>query len=105
MKIFMVLVAIGLAIVLHPARAHCMDKVEIDKVAHFGIGGVISAMIYNNIFEHKRLGKTKSFFVSAIAGFLKEVYDARTSNIPGKRFDWKDMVATDVGGFVVLIKF
>lgn len=75
-----------------------VDKWGLDKVAHFLAGALVAVMAY---LVACMAGATKAaslatgFGLSIVAGVVKELLD--------ERFDWKDLLATAIGGAAATI--
>lgn len=74
------------------------DKWGLDKVTHFLAGALVAVMAY---LVARMAGATQAaslatgFGLSIVAGVVKELLD--------ERFDWKDLLATAIGGAVATI--
>lgn len=84
-----------------------MKRIKYDKRMHFGVGaalGVAGAIIGSFLWWLWALPivwvGVLSTLLPLVAGFLKECHDSKQKN---NRFDYKDMLATWAGGFIVLI--
>lgn len=70
-----------------------VDKCGLDKVTHFLAGALVAVMAY---LVAVMAGATQAaslatgFGLSIVAGVVKELLD--------ERFDWKDLLATAIGG-------
>lgn len=77
-----------------------VDKWGLDKVTHFLAGALVAVMAY---LVARMAGATQAaslatgFGLSIVAGVVKELFD--------ERFDWKDLLATAIGGAVATIGF
>lgn len=75
-----------------------VDKWGLDKVTHFFAGALVAVMAYLVV---GMAGATQSaslatgFGLSIVAGVVKELLD--------ERFDWKDLLATAIGGAAATI--
>lgn len=74
------------------------DKWGLDKVTHFLAGALVAVMAY---LVARMAGATQAaslatgFGLSIVAGVVKELLD--------ERFDWKDLLATAIGGAAATI--
>jgi len=71
-----------------------------DKIKHLIAGAIISAITFGLvmwIFNSQNDAFYISIFMASIAGYLKERYDVSK----GFKGDWKDWLATFVGGLVM----
>lgn len=77
-----------------------VEKWGLDKVTHFLAGALVAVMAY---LVACMAGATQAaslatgFGLSIVAGVVKELFD--------ERFDWKDLLATAIGGAVATIGF
>lgn len=75
-----------------------VDKWGLDKVTHFLAGALVAVMAY---LVACMAGATQAasiatgFGLSIVAGVVKELLD--------ERFDWKDLLATAIGGSAATI--
>lgn len=75
-----------------------VDKWGLDKVTHLLAGALVAVMAY---LVACMAGATKAaslaagFGLSIVAGVVKELLD--------ERFDWKDLLATAIGGAVATV--
>lgn len=75
-----------------------VDKCGLDKVTHFLAGALVAVMAY---LVAVMAGATQAaslatgFGLSIVAGVVKELLD--------ERFDWKDLLATAIGGAAATI--
>lgn len=75
-----------------------VDKWGLDKVTHFLAGALVAVMAY---LVACMTGATQAasiatgFGLSIVAGVVKELLD--------ERFDWKDLLATAIGGSAATI--
>jgi uncharacterized protein YfiM (DUF2279 family) len=75
-----------------------VDKWGLDKVTHFLAGALVAVMAY---LVACMAGATEAaslatgFGLSIVAGVVKELFD--------ERFDWKDLLATAIGGAAATI--
>ena len=75
-----------------------VDKWGLDKVTHFLAGALVAVMAY---LVSCMAGATQAaslatgFGLSIVAGVVKELFD--------ERFDWKDLLATAIGGATVTV--
>lgn len=75
-----------------------VDKCGLDKVTHFLAGALVAVMAY---LVACMAGATQAaslaagFGLSIVAGVVKELLD--------ERFEWKDLLATAIGGAAVTI--
>ena len=75
-----------------------VDKWGLDKVTHFLAGALVAVMAYLVV---SMAGATQAaslatgFGLSIVAGVVKELLD--------ERFDWKDLLATAIGGSAATI--
>ena len=67
-----------------------IEKVPYDKLMHFVAGLIIAA------FFNISLGMAVCIVPAIFAGFIKEFFDLWTTN----EWDWKDFLATCIGGLV-----
>ena len=73
-----------------------------DKIKHLIAGAIISAITFwlvMLIFKSQNDAFYISIFMASIAGWVKERYDVSKGGIG----DWKDWLATFVGGFVMAL--
>lgn len=77
-----------------------VEKWGLDKVTHFLAGALVAVMAY---LVACMAGATQAaslstgFGLSIVAGVVKELLD--------ERFDWKDLLATAIGGAAATIGF
>lgn len=77
-----------------------VDKWGLDKVTHFLAGALVAVMVYLVV---SMAGATQAaslaagFGLSIAAGVVKELLD--------ERFEWKDLLATAIGGASATIGF
>lgn len=75
-----------------------VDKWGLDKTTHFLVGALIVVLVY---LASCTVGATQvaslavGFGLSIVAGVAKELLD--------ERFDWKDLLATAIGGAAAAI--
>lgn len=75
-----------------------VDKWGLDKVTHFLAGALVAVMAYLVV---GMAGATQAaslatgFGLSIVAGVVKELFD--------ERFEWKDLLATAIGGAAATI--
>lgn len=75
-----------------------VDKWGLDKTTHFLVGALIVVLAYLVV---GMAGATQAaslatgFGLSIVAGVVKELYD--------ERFEWKDLLATAIGGAAATI--
>ena len=75
-----------------------VDKWGLDKVTHFLAGALVAVMAY---LVARMAGATQAaslstgFGLSIVAGVVKELLD--------ERFEWKDLLATAIGGAAVTV--
>lgn len=75
-----------------------VDKWGLDKVTHFLAGALVAVMAY---LVACMAGATQAaslaagFGLSIVAGLVKELLD--------ERFEWKDLLATAIGGAAVTV--
>lgn len=75
-----------------------VDKWGLDKVTHFLAGALVAVMAY---LVACMAGATQAaslatgFGLSIVAGVIKELLD--------ERFEWKDLLATAIGGAVATV--
>jgi len=73
-----------------------------DKIKHLIAGAIIALITFALvmwIFKSQNDAFYISIFMASIAGYLKERYDVSK----GFKGDWKDWLATFVGGFVMAL--
>ena len=77
-----------------------VDKWGLDKVTHFLAGALVAVMAYLVV---GMAGATQAaslatgFGLSIVTGVVKELFD--------ERFEWKDLLATAIGGAAATIGF
>lgn len=84
-----------------------INKVGMDKFAHFGIGGLLSAVVaippllggWAGDAPHTLLAVTIGAFVTLVVSVAKEVADGCL----GGRYDWKDIEAAMLGSGCVYL--
>lgn len=75
-----------------------VEKLGLDKVTHFLAGALVAVMAYLVV---GMAGATQAaslatgFGLSIVAGVVKELFD--------ERFEWKDLLATAIGGAAATI--
>lgn len=70
-----------------------IDKWGLDKLTHFLAGALVAVMVYLVVSmagETQATSLATGFGLSIVAGLVKELLD--------ERFDWKDLLATAIGG-------
>ena len=75
-----------------------VDKWGLDKVTHFLAGALVAVMAYLVVSmagETQAASIATGFGLSIVAGVVKELFD--------ERFDWKDLLATAIGGSAATI--
>lgn len=75
-----------------------VDKWGLDKVTHFLAGALVAVMaclVACMAGETQATSLATGFGLSIVAGVVKELFD--------ERFDWKDLLATAIGGAAATI--
>ena len=75
-----------------------IEKWGLDKVTHFLAGALVAVMAYLVVSmagETQAASLATGFGLSIVAGVVKELLD--------ERFDWKDLLATAIGGAAATI--
>lgn len=75
-----------------------VEKWGLDKVTHFLAGALVAVMVYLVVSmagETQATSLATGFGLSIMAGLVKELLD--------KKFEWKDLLATAIGGAAATI--
>lgn len=75
--------------------------VKQDKLAHFGVGALVSALSYGTIHKYTKSAPKALLYSTAcafLAGSVKEIYDANRKNATD--FNGEDLAVTTFGGLM-----